>query len=197
MKLKEPYKNIPESILKMILEQFISEGLTYDDMETVYEDTGTFDDIITILKKFGFTDVEYEDIGFFAELFILNEDNIDGNLIIPKPKMFNLSFRVTGRKYYTEWWDLKYTAYNQNFVRDMFNNNDDLSYYDGELIDEDTNDTEVDDWDLRDIAEVKPNIFENKSKKPLFEGKKGLNNELKELQKLKMVIEERIRLLRS
>jgi hypothetical protein len=196
MILKQPHKTLPESILKMILEQFISEGLTHDDMMTVYEDTGTFDDIKTILKKFGFTDVEYEDIGFFAELFILNEDNIDGNLIIPKPKKFNLSFKVTGRKYFTEWYALDYTAYNIDFVRDMFNSGD-LSYYDGELVDEDTNDTEVDDWDLRDIAEVKPNIFENKSKKPLFESKKGLNNELKELQKLKMVIEERIRLLRS
>ena len=196
MKLKEPYKNIPESILKMMLEQFISEGISYGDMMSVYEDTGTFDDIESILKKFGFTDVEYEDIGFFAELFILNKDNIDGQLVIPKPKKFNLTFKATGRKWYTEWWELDYTAYNIDFVNDMFNNGD-LSYYDGTLVDEDIDNTETDDWDLRDITEVKTNIGENKSKKPLFESKKGLNNELKELQKLKMVIEERIRLLRS
>jgi hypothetical protein len=196
MKLTQPYKTLPESILKMILQEFIKDGISFDDMETVYEDTGTFDDIKTILKKFGITDVDYEDIGFFAELFMLNEDNIDGRLIIPKPKKFNLSFRVTGRKWFTEWYKLDYTAYNSNFVRDMYGHGD-LSYYDGELVDEDTNDTEVDDWDLRDIEEVKPKIGENKSKKPLFESKKELNKELMELQKLKMVVEERIRLLRS
>ena len=196
MKLTQPYKTLPESILKMILQEFIKDGISFDDMETVYEDTGTFDDIKTILKKFGITDVDYEDIGFFAELFMLNEDNIDGRLIIPKPKKFSLSFRVTGRKWFTEWYSLDYTAYSSDFVRDMFDNGD-LSYYDGELVDEDTNDIEVDDWDLRDIEEVKPKIGENKSKRPLFENRRALNNELRELQKLKMVIEERIRLLRS
>jgi hypothetical protein len=196
MKLTQPYKTLPESILKMILQEFIKDGISFDDMETVYEDTGTFDDIKTILKKFGITDVDYEDIGFFAELFMLNEDNIDGQLSIPKPKKFSLSFRVTGRKWFTEWYSLDYTAYSSDFVRDMFDNGD-LSYYDGELVDEDTNDIEVDDWDLRDIEEVKPKIGENKSKRPLFENRRALNNELRELQKLKMVIEERIRLLRS
>jgi len=196
MKLTQPYKTLPESILKMILQEFIKDGISFDDMETVYEDTGTFDDIKTILKKFGITEIDYEDIGFFAELFMLNEDKIDGTLIIPKPKKFSLSFRVTGRKYFTEWWALDYTAYNSNFVRDMYGNGD-MSFYDGELVDEDTNDTEVDDWDLRDIEEVKPKIGENKSKKPLFENRRALNKELMELQKLKMVVEERIRLLRS
>ena len=196
MKLTQPYKTLPESILKMILQEFIKDGISFDNMETVYEDTGTFDDIKTILKKFGITDVDYEDIGFFAELFMLNEDNIDGRLIIPKPKKFNLSFRVTGRKWFTEWYKLDYTAYNINFVSDMYGNGD-MSYYDGELVDEDINDTDVDDWELRDIEEVKPKIGENKSKKPLFESKKELNKELMELQKLKMVVEERIRLLRS
>ena len=196
MKLTQPYKTLPESILKMILQEFIKDGISFDDMETVYEDTGTFDDIKTILKKFGITDVDYEDIGFFAELFMLNEDNIDGQLSIPKPKKFSLSFRVTGRKWFTEWYSLDYTAYSSDFVRDMFDNGD-LSYYDGELVDEDTNDIEVDDWELRDIEEVKPKIGENKLKKPLFENRRALNNELRELQKLKMIVEERIRLLRS
>jgi hypothetical protein len=194
MKLTQPYKTLPESILKMILQEFIKDGISFDDMETVYEDTGTFNDIKTILKKFGITDVDYEDIGFFAELFMLNENNTDGQLTIPKPKKFNLSFRVTGRKWFTEWYSLDYTAYSSNFVRDMFNNGD-LTYYDGELVDEDTNDTEVDDWELRDIEEVKPKIGENKSKKTLLESKERHNKELRELRKLKMVVEERIRLL--
>lgn len=196
MKLREPDKNIPESILKMILQELINEGLTYDDMMLVYGDAGSSEDIKSILKKFGFTDVEYEDIGFFAELFILNEDNIDGQLIIPKPKKFSLSFRVTGRKYYTEWWALDYTAYNKDFVNDMFSSGD-LSYYDGDLVDEENNDNETDDWELRDIEEITPKIRENKSKKPLFENRRALNNELRELQKLKMIVEERIRLLTS
>jgi hypothetical protein len=194
MILNQPYKTLPESILKMILQEFIKENISFDDMETVYQETGTFEDIITILKKFGITEVDYEDIGFFAELFMLNENNIDGQLSIPKPKKFSLAFRVTGRKYYTEWWQLDYTAYSSDFVRDMFNNGD-LSYYDGELVDEDTNDTDVDDWELRDIEEIKPKIGENKSKKTLLESKERHNKELRELRKLKMVVEERIRLL--
>jgi hypothetical protein len=197
MKLTQPYKTLPESILKMILQEFIKDGISFDDMETVYEDTGTFDDIKTILKKFGITDVDYEDIGFFAELFMLNgASQIENQLTIPKPKKFNLSFKVTGRKCFTEWYSLDYTAYSSDFVRDMFNNGD-LSYYDGNLVDEDTNDTEVDDWELIDMEEVKPKIGENKLKKPLFENRRALNNELRELQKLKMIVEERIRLLRS
>jgi hypothetical protein len=195
MKLTQPYKTLPESILKMILQEFIKENISFDDMETVYQETGTFEDISTILKKFGITEVDYEDIGFFAELFMLNgASQIENQLTIPKPKKFNLSFRVTGRKWFTEWYSLDYTAYSSDFVRDMFDNGD-LSYYDGELVDEDTNDTEVDDWELRDIEEVKPKIGENKSKKTLLESKEMHNKELRELRKLKMVVEERIRLL--
>lgn len=190
MKLTEPYKNIPENILKMILEQLIKEGLTYDDMEIVYEDTDIIDNIESVLKKFGFTDIDYEDFGFFAELFMLNEGKTDGQLIIPKPKEYVLHFKVVGRKWFTEWWNLNYTAYNRNFVNDMFNNGD-LSYYDGVLVDEDIDNSETDDWEMREIVEVKP----EKSKNKISEGKEKLNNELRELQKLKMIVEERIRLL--
>jgi hypothetical protein len=179
----------------MILQEFIKDGISFDDMEVVYEDTGTFDDIKTILKKFGFTDVDYEDIGFFAELFMLNEDNIDGRLIIPKLKKFKLYFRVTGRKYYTERWVLDYNAYNKNFVNDMFNNGD-LSYYDGDLIDEENTDNETDDWDMTSIEYVGDVVKESKkNNNVLLENRKERQNELKELQKLKMIIEQRIELL--
>jgi hypothetical protein len=62
--MKEPYKTIPESILRLILKEFIIEGITYDTMETIYEGFDSEKDILFVLKKFGITDVDYEDIGF-------------------------------------------------------------------------------------------------------------------------------------
>lgn len=63
MKLENP-KKLPESMLRMILSELIKEGLTYDDCETIYENN-ELDTIDTVLKKFGITEIDYEDYGFF------------------------------------------------------------------------------------------------------------------------------------
>jgi len=193
MKLKNP-KKLPESMLRMILSEMIKEGLTYDDCETIYE-SHDMDTIDTVLKKFGITEIDYEDYGFFA-MFLMENPNPENNeLIIPKVKNFTIHFKTTVRKWINEFWELPIKSYNRNYVSDMVYNGD-FSYYDGEMVDDDVSDSETTDWEISDIVLSDTQVNESRNKKNvLLENRSERQKELKELNKLKMVIEQRIKLL--
>ena len=195
MRLVEPEKKLPQPILRMIISEMAKEDVDLSDWETIYENIH-MDLIDDILKRFGFTDFDYEVYGFFALLYIKNHNKSENEpLDIPSLKKFSLDFRVYVRKKATEYWELDYDAYDESFVRDMFNNGD-LSYYDGNMIDDDVTDQDTDDWELENITEVKKKVNEGRIKKNiLLENREERQKELKELNKLKMVIEQRIRLL--
>lgn len=197
MKLKNP-ENLPQSMLKMILEQMVKEGLGTDDCEEIYESSSSLDKIYSILKKFGITDIDYEDFGFFAELFIENPDFKNSDLKVKKIKKYDVNFRVYVNRRVDEYYRLKINSYSRRFVRDMIDNGD-YSYYDGELIDDDVVDSDTIDWNIENIELSDENskiVNEHyKYKNSLLENDKERKKELKELKKLRMVIDNRIKLL--
>jgi hypothetical protein len=193
MKLENP-KKLPESMLRMILSEMIKEGLTYDDCETIYE-SHDMDTIDTVLKKFGITEIDYEDYGFFAMLLIENPNPENNKLTIPKVKNYTIHFKTIVKKVINEFWELPIKSYNRNYVSDMVYNGD-FSYYDGDMVDDDVSDSETIDWEISDIVLDDTQLNESRNKKNvLLENRNERQKELRELNKLKMIIEQRIRLL--
>ena len=193
MRLENPRK-LPESMLKMILSEMIKEGLTYDDCETIYE-SSDMDTIDTVLKKFGITDIDYEEYGFFAKLLMENDKSKSDNLIIPKLKNYTIHFKTTVRKDVSEFWELPIKSYDKVYITDMVYNGD-FSYYDGEMVDDDVVDSETTDWEITDVVLSDKEVNESRNKKNvLLENRNERQKELRELNKLKMIIEQRIRLL--
>lgn len=193
MRLENPRK-LPESMLKMILSEMIKEGLTYDDCETIYESSDMYT-IDTVLKKFGITDIDYEEYGFFAKLLMENDESKSDTLIIPKLKNYTIHFKTDVRKNVTEWWELPIKSYDKAYITDMVYNGD-FSYYDGNMVDDDVTDSETTDWEISDVVLNDTQVNESINKKNiLLENRGERQKELKELNKLKMIIEQRIRLL--
>jgi len=197
--MERPHKNIPKSILRLILKELIKEGFDHDDMSEMYESNSIMDRLDSLVKKFGIEINEYEDYGFYSELFKENvhikgnEYHIDEELIIPQLKKFNVYFRVQSKKWFNESWELPIKSYGEEYVKEMIYNGD-YSYYDGTMYDDDITDSETDDWNITDITQS--GIVENtKTKKIIKENKDIIEKELKELQKLKLIIDERIKLL--
>lgn len=130
-------------------------------------------------------------------LCIKNHDkNEDEPLEIPTIKNYTVDFKVFVVRKVNDTWSLKIDSYDSSFIRDMISNGD-YSYYDGNLIDDDVTDSETDDWNIEDVHETH-NKYQRESKlgkNVLLENREKRQKELKDLNKLKMIIEERIRLL--
>jgi hypothetical protein len=153
------------------------------------------DTIDTVLKKFGITDIDYEEYGFFAKLLMENDKSKSDNLIIPKLKNYTIHFKTTVRKDVSEFWELPIKSYDKVYITDMVYNGD-FSYYDGEMVDDDVVDSETTDWEITDVVLSDKEVNESRNKKNvLLENRNERQKELRELNKLKMIIEQRIRLL--
>lgn len=199
MELKDPRK-LPEVMLRMILQEMIKEGITEDDCQSIYESSSDLDEISSVLKKFGITDIDYDDYGFFAKLLIENINNLknDTPLIRPKLNVYKVHFKTIVRKFVNEYWELEVDSYDRSYITDMVYNGD-FSYYDGEMVDDDVTDSETDDWEITDIVLTEKKSTRLKesvnSKNILLENRDERQKELRELNKLKMIIERRIQLL--
>jgi hypothetical protein len=148
-----------------------------------------------VLKKFGITEIDYEDYGFFAMLLIENPNPENNKLTIPKVKNYTIHFKTIVKKVINEFWELPIKSYNRNYVSDMVYNGD-FSYYDGDMVDDDVSDSETIDWEISDIVLDDTQLNESRNKKNvLLENRNERQKELRELNKLKMIIEQRIRLL--
>ena len=183
-------------MLKMIIEEMKKEGITYDDCETMYEYHSVIDKLTSLLKKFGITDVDYEDYGFFGTLLMENEDSKTDKLKIPKLNKYIAHFKTIVTKHVTEYWELGVKAYRRNFVSDMIYNGD-FSYYDGEFIDDDVTDSDTHDWEITDIVLQDRKLKESFDKKNKLSDEKKVKEELRRLNRMKLVIEERINLLQN
>lgn len=191
---------LPENILRLILKELIKEGFDKDDMFEIYESSSNMIKIEYIIKKFGLS-IDYEDYGFYGQLFIQNivktsfkQTVKEGKLDIPKLKKFNVDFNVSVKKWIDEKWELVVESYHRDYIKEMIYNGD-FSYYDGTMYDDDVTDSQTDDWDITNIEEIKSVSENTKTKKIIKENKETIKNELKELQMLKLMIDERIRLL--
>jgi hypothetical protein len=186
--MQHPHKKIPKSVLKLILKEFIKEGFDYDDMQEIYA-SSKMDKMDSILKKFGLSTYDYEDYGFYAELFMENVsgETINEDLIIPQLKKFNIYFAVSVKKWVDEKWELPMNSFSKKFIQDMLYNGD-MSYYDGTMYEDDVNDTETNDWDITSIEE--DGIVESKKTEKIIRENRDM--ELARLMKMKKLIEQRI-----
>jgi hypothetical protein len=188
---------LPVSVLKMIIKEIdkhaTEENISWTDDE-VYDDTilGLID---SALKKFGITDIDWEDYGFFWKLYQDNHNfNGEGDITVPKMMVFPVMITVDVRKSTTEKYIHHINTYSKDYVSGfIYNDPHGFDYYDGEFRDEDIYDSESGDWEIYDIG--KPTLFESrKPKKVLTESQ---NRELQDLLIMKKTIEQRIKTLSS
>jgi hypothetical protein len=194
--MTNPHKKYPERMLRLIIEELLKHiDITY--FENIYGVYSGPDEIDDVLKKFGITNVDYEDYGFWAKLTIDNEGKTeDQSLEIPTPKKYDIYIELDIRKNYTETWVQKCWSYDENTIDDMIRNDSDFDYYGGELYDDDVYDSEVTDWNIK---KFEPSQIQesNKKKTPILENTGSKIREIKQLQKMKILIEERLRILES
>jgi hypothetical protein len=188
---------LPVSVLKMIIKEIDKESAeknidwTYDD---VYDDN-VLNLIDSSLKKFGITDIDWEDYGFFWKLYQDNHNfNGDGDITIPRMMEFPVTIRVDVSKQTTEKYLHSINTYSKDYVSGfIYNDPDGFDYYTGEFIDEDIYDSDTGDWEITHIG--KATLVESKRpKKVLTESQ---NRELQDLLIMKKTIEQRIKTLSS
>lgn len=196
--MTHPHNKYPPKMLRLIISELLKE-LDIDDLLDLYGSysSSTSDTVENVLKKFGITNVDYEDYGFWAKLVIINsEKSKDEKLEIPTPTKYDIYIELSVRKNYTETWVQKYWSYDENTIDDMIRNDSDFDYYGGELYDDDVYDSEVTDWNIKKVepSQIQESI---KKKNPILENTASKIREVKQLQKMKMLIEERLRILQS
>jgi hypothetical protein len=110
-----------------------------------------------IVKYYGLHDLEWEEYGFFFKLMELNPNYRDENKPIKLPKLgvFDVFCSSEERQWVTYTYKQRVYGYGEDIVRDQLNNSDDFAYYDGEIVNESIDDSEVIDGRIDYIEEVK------------------------------------------
>lgn len=189
-------EKLPKKALKYIIKKLKQEygGTSYDQISDVYEYTDIFDVIDSLVKPFGVSiDYHYE-YGFFWLLYLYNKNKSeDEDLTIPVKKKLNFDVNVDVRKYTTEIYAHQMFTYSDSkgFNQSMIHSDDEWSYYDGEFVDDDTYDSDVGEWEIRNI-ETSPLKESISNRKVITEEKK---RKLQILLKQREYIENEIRKL--
>lgn len=137
-------------------------------------------------------DGDIDDLDFVSELLVLNfekfkSEKLEGQLIRPQEKKYEVEYKVTMTEWATEYWAHKITSYSkENATNSMryLEQNGNISYYDGRQTYRDVHDSETQDVELDDVKEI------NESIKKVSTIVEKSNKET--LEKLKKIIEERI-----
>jgi hypothetical protein len=161
----------------------------------------TRDEVSSILKFAGLSR-ELIDIDYIAQIAEDNWDaltspnKLSAPLERPKLKSFNVSFRVSMTKYGVEYWRLKTESYSERNcykISEIEERDGVLNYWDGEMYDEDTHDSESHNTEIFSVDEI---LAESSRKKPLIEGVSNTikSKSLDELFEMRSLIEEQIKL---
>lgn len=153
------YQKYPDktliSIMKDIIEALESNGMYIEDMSDV---EGSFEELSEIITKElnGYlSDVDFEDITYFIALIIMNDD-FGPPLQRPELKTYRIThiYQKVETVNYTYRTNMtSFIPLDDSILRELLSNNE-YEPYDGDLIDEDTVDTEYsDDW-MDDIEEI-------------------------------------------
>jgi len=115
------------------------------------------DTIDGIVKYYGLHDLEWEEYGFFFQLMELNPDYRDENkqIKVPKLGMYDVYYDSEERQWVTYTYQVRVYGYGKDMIKDQCNNSSDFSYYDGKIVREDINDSEVTSGEIVDVEEVK------------------------------------------
>lgn len=113
--------------------------------------------IDNIVKYYGLHDLEWEEYGFFFKLMELNPNYRDENKSIKVPKLgiYNVYYDSEERQWVTYTYQVRVYGYGKDMIKDQCNNSSDFSYYDGKIVREDINDSEVTSGEIIDVEEVK------------------------------------------
>jgi len=188
---------LPVGVLKLIIKE-IDKQSTEDNID--WADDEVYDDNIlglieSALKKFGITDFNWEDYGFFWKLYQDNHNfNGEGDITVPKMMEFPVLITVDVKKFSTEKYLHHINTYDEKYVSSfIYNDPNGFDYYDGEFRDDDVYDSESGEWEINHIGT--PRLVESKKpKKVLTESQ---NRELQDLLIMQKSIEKRIKLLSS
>lgn len=113
--------------------------------------------IDNIVKYYGLHDLEWEEYGFFFQLMELNPNYEDESELIKVPKLgiYDVFCDSEERQLVTYTYKQRVYGYGEDIVRDQLNNSQDFAYYDGEIVNESIDDSEVIDGRIEYIEEVK------------------------------------------
>jgi len=142
-------------LLVQLESEFMDEFGGYSVHSRYEEDQcAAIDDIV---KYYGLHDLEWEEYGFFFKLMELNPNYRDENKPIKLPKLgvFDVFCSSEERLWITYTYRHRVYGYGEDIVRDQLNNSDDFAYYDGEIVNESIDDSEVIDGRISDVEEVK------------------------------------------
>lgn len=153
------YKNLTDKQLRIILTNlqnvFEDENIDIDYDNDIFEPDvlSSFD---SVLKYFGIELLDEEDYTFFIALCRLNK-NPEGNIIRPKLETYNISHKEEVIEYKTYEYSTNINTYiplNKDNVYSM-GRNDLYFYYEGKVVDVDTDDTEHRDDYIENITKLK------------------------------------------
>ena len=142
-------------LLVQLESEFMDEFGGYSIRSRYEEDQcGVIDDIV---KYYGLHDLEWEEYGFFFQLMELNPDYEDESKPIKVPKLgiYDVYYDSEERQWVTYTYKHRVYGYGKDMVRDQLNNSSDFEYYDGQIINESVDGSDVIDGRIEHIEEVK------------------------------------------
>ena len=115
------------------------------------------DVIDDIVKYYGLHDLEWEEYGFFFNLMELNPDYRDESKSIKAPKLgvYDVYYDTEERQWITYTYKHRVYGYGRDMVKDQLDNSSDFEYYNGEIVNESIDDSEVVSGSIVDVQEVK------------------------------------------
>ena len=194
-------ENLPDKVLHRLINPLLggynnSIGYVRDLLDDSDSERETLKDKF---KPTGLTDDIFEDADFIAALCKENWDALKSTeqltqpLKRPKFGSYKVEIRVLLNKFVTEWWNVNTESYSRDnceIISRIKVSNGELDYWEGEMVDEDTHDSDTTDIELYDVRFIN----ESKNKKPLVEGVSNIieSKSLDDLFKMRHLIEEEI-----
>ena len=154
------FDNMSDGVLRLILssmhEKFEEEGVEINEHDTyAAEVIGIIDEVV---KYFSITDTNYEIWGFFIMLYLNNPDFNNPDVNIERPTLKN--YEVTHNEEITVYKTVTYlneiSSYiplTKSVLYDMGSISE-YEYWDGDIINEDTYDSDVSSDDIVNIKEI-------------------------------------------
>jgi len=157
--MKRNYINLSDKQLRIIITNL--QNAFEEDKVDINDDSdlfgyGTRDVIDSVLKYFGIELWDEEDYTFFIALCRLNK-NPEGSIVRPKLETYKITHKEEVIEYKTIEYSTKINAYipiNKDNVYSM-GQNDLYFYYEGNVVDEQVDDTEHRDDYIDDISKLK------------------------------------------
>lgn len=152
--MRDLSKMFNEKSLKLILSNL-------NDLEIDIEeyDDNLHEEISELVKYYGVSDLEWEEVSFFIELIRLNPNYETETIRLPKLNSYDLFVDVDMTESVVETWRHTINSYfeetDSTLLKEQLKNNSDWSYWEGDHIDKDYYDTYVNEEKISEIRKRK------------------------------------------